>query len=333
MRSRVLSGAIVAVLFSALTLGLSACTPTDTDENTPPPPVAFTMVNGQPVARVCLPLTIQDMDLTSYASLDDEDGTLDWEASGNAKVKAGTEFVVGTALPNTHVVTDKKSDFLVRDFTFELDVLDSRGGSHWTWSEIDHGYLKEGKWLDGDGDPTTKPCVPGSCPSTKTKCTQKWTGLASAQLPEPTISPAARPLASPSPTQSTIAPIAFTRVNGVATARLCANLEVDVQVFSQSLVDGDPSSGYYTVVEASSLKKDTFKAGTEWPVGKPLPGEKVGVGAQERPDLSKGYYRIELRNFGTSVYPTVDGTFNAKDLRDGQWLNAKGEPEASACAD
>ena len=87
---KVISGKLLLILSTILgVIVLSGC------DYFPADPVAFTRVDDVAVVRMCLPMTISSIELKTYASDDDYEGTAVWTASGAADVEEGVEFALG----------------------------------------------------------------------------------------------------------------------------------------------------------------------------------------------------------------------------------------------
>ena len=321
--------AVAIVLAGTVALSLAACDPVNSafNANQPPAPVAYTLVNGVPVVRACIPLTIEDIDITTYSSESDSEGTDVWEADGDVKVKAGQEFVLGSALSGETVETNKHREYLADDIGVDLSVDDVNGGYHDIFSQLSQGSFQEGAWLDGDGNGTSKPCSPGKCPSTTTGCTDRWHGIAAAEHPQPTIAPTGTAQSIPGVTTQ-VDPISFTQRDGAVYAELCAPIGANWQDLSPPPATSATTDGP-TYFDSSTNHRSP--AGTEWQLGKPLPGGKILDGGGQHFDFSKGVYSVSLMPSHGGI--EIDGSFEASGLVEGKWLNSAGVPEASACAD
>lgn len=148
----------------------------------------------------------------------------------------------------------------------------------------------------------------------------------------------ANPYGDPAPVKVPVKrSIAFTRIDGVPYAQLCAPVDVDEQDIYQSLIDTDPSKGWVDLEISTYTDGHTYAKGTRWRVGSLLPGQKVATGS-ETWDFSAGYYKIDLSYLVSpdlidSPDGDVIGKFNAATLTNGEWVDANGNPEPSACAD
>lgn len=137
-----------------------------------PDPVAFTMIDTQPVVRLCLPLTVTSVELKTYSSEDDYDGQIVWSSNGRHFFPAGSEFVVGAGQDGLVVTQDAGVDFLAGDFAVMIAVSSDAGGSWTTFTSIRTG-LSEGSWLDGYGEPTATPCMRSEC-MPMSACYNEW---------------------------------------------------------------------------------------------------------------------------------------------------------------
>ncbi len=138
-----------------------------------PDPVAFTMIDGQPVVRLCLPLTVTKVEVKTFSSEKDYEGQVVWSSDGWHFFPAGSEFVVGQGQNGLRVTQDDDSGFLRGEFAVMIDVSSNPGGSWTTHSHIDGTELVEGSWLDGYGDPTGTPCTRGEC-MPMSACYNEW---------------------------------------------------------------------------------------------------------------------------------------------------------------
>ena len=324
MRSRLIRIAAAIALASTVALSLAACDPGA--PNTPPPPVAYTSVNGNAVVRTCVPMTITDIAITDYDKL--AAGEILWEARGTAQEKAGTEFVLGATLPGLHVVTDRAKVTPNEFVEINMDLLDSTGKSHYIFTDLTEGDLRSGVWVDGSDIDTRAPCTPGTCPDNSGTCTGRWHGVAAAQLATPTIFPSPVSNSAVGPGKNTkLEPISFTLKSGLVYAELCAPLPVGTQTFSPPDAGFGDNNGPADV-ETSTTRKEP--AGTEWLLGAALPGGRIISGGGQQFTFSKGSYEEKLEpTFGGAQ---VDGKFQSQALAEGVWLDSAGDPEASACS-
>lgn len=127
--------------------------------------------------------------------------------------------------------------------------------------------------------------------------------------------------------------ISFTRIDGVPYARLCAPVDVEMETLSESLIDTDPSKGWVDLELSTLSFGRQYAMGTQWDVGKPLPGLKFANGAGQKLDFSKSYWKLDITYADGASDRDVVGRFNALTLVDGTWVDSKGNPESSACAD
>lgn len=147
---------VAVVLAGAIALGLSACDSFLAD------PVAFTVIDGTPVVRICIPLTVNRIQISTYAT-EDSNADVIWSARGSEAYPAGSELVLG-AVPEGFVAgVDDQVDWLPTTIAVKIDVKSVKGGSWQTFSYIEAGSLVEDVWLDGYGTPTDQPCVRGEC--------------------------------------------------------------------------------------------------------------------------------------------------------------------------
>lgn len=138
-----------------------------------PDPVSYTLIEGEPVARICIPLTVTDIRIKTYANPDDYTGRISWAASGSHYFEAGSELVLGQGFEGLPRTSDSGENFLSGRFAVEMEVSSSEGGDWTMFSILDGADFQEGKWLDGDGDSTSTPCVRGECPRFSA-CFNKW---------------------------------------------------------------------------------------------------------------------------------------------------------------
>ena len=157
----------VVLLGAALSTGLSAC------HTYLPDPLAFTVINGQPVVRTCIPLTITEVEVGTYDGEDDYESETYWSAQGSDYFPAGSEFVLGNGPEGFVVDVNEASIDLNETLSVSVDVDSASGGSWETFSRIEANTLVEGIWLDGWGDETEVPCGRGEClPSSV--CMNAW---------------------------------------------------------------------------------------------------------------------------------------------------------------
>jgi hypothetical protein len=138
-----------------------------------PDPVAFTMIDAQPVVRLCLPLTVTSVQVKTYSSENDYEGSIVWSSSGWHFFPAGSEFVIGEGQDGLAVTQDAGADFLTGDFAVMIAVTSNPGGSWTTFSRIDRDEFAEGSWLDGYGEPIDTPCTRGEC-MPMSACYNEW---------------------------------------------------------------------------------------------------------------------------------------------------------------
>ena len=140
-----------------------------------PEPLAFTLVDGRPIVRVCLPLTIGDIEIdkfgvtptvlpTSTATASQNEVT--WRAEGELEIAAGFEFVLGEAPPGYSVVVDAlgdDQDLTEGSFSVGIDVEHSVGRSWNASASFENITFVEGVWLDSYGEPIAVPCTRPDC--------------------------------------------------------------------------------------------------------------------------------------------------------------------------
>lgn len=183
---------LAGLILSAGVLALSGC------DQFLPDPLVFTRVAETPVVRMCLPMTINAVELKTYDDADENDhtGTPVWTARGSAVIEEGTEFALGTALEGLEITSgsadpDEVVAALGSEYAISIEAVDSYG-EHDFFASIDAGELDEATWVDALGPVESpclrKPCAPGYA------CFNQWphpTGPALA--PDPTWSPALTP--------------------------------------------------------------------------------------------------------------------------------------------
>ncbi|MDZ4046155.1 MAG: hypothetical protein U1E32_10305 [Rhodoglobus sp.] len=158
-----------------------------------PEPLSFTMVDGEPVVRVCLPVTITEVAINAYP--DTEDGEFStavevWRAGGNASVGAGHEFILGRTFDDLSVLVGDEvlSELPGLPFSVEIRVSSERGGS-WTTFSYFETELREGAWVDSYGQEQAVPCTRPDC-KPGWACHNEWPEPdGEPTRPEPTIVP------------------------------------------------------------------------------------------------------------------------------------------------
>jgi hypothetical protein len=128
--------------------------------------------------------------------------------------------------------------------------------------------------------------------------------------------------------------ISFTRIGDADYAQLCVPFEADFQTMSESLIDNDPSKGWVDVFIADSRLDESLPAATEWKLGTAMRGQSVDAGAGQVFDFTQGYFKVDVSHLDPSGSREIEvvGEFRGQDLTNGVWLDAKGNPETSACA-
>lgn len=171
-----------------------------------PDPVAFTLVDGTPVVRICAPVTITDVEVTDLVGeadmrvpantagpLHDE---LVWDAHGSFSAPAGTEFALESTPPaGLTVIADGSHNRGSGREEIRLELSSVAGGSWQTESELDRSMLQPGIWLDGYGQVTDAPCTHEPC-DPLAACFDNWpipTGHATELQPTFTPSPSSPP--------------------------------------------------------------------------------------------------------------------------------------------
>ena len=96
-----------------------------------PDPVAFTMIDAQPVVRLCLPLTVTSIQVKNYSGESDHEGQIVWSSNGWHFFPAGSEFVLGEGQDGLAATQDAGVDFLAEKFAVMIAVSSHPGGS-WT---------------------------------------------------------------------------------------------------------------------------------------------------------------------------------------------------------
>ncbi len=157
--------ALSVAVAGAVTVGLTAC------DQFLPDPVAFTVIDGTPVVRVCIPLTITEVSITTVP--EGQGAGESWVARGSDYFRAGTEFALDAAPEGFTVIEHTEIDLTGTSTYVEIEVDSARGGSWSTFSPIDASALKEGVWLDGYGSPTEVPCLREEC-SPMATCFNEW---------------------------------------------------------------------------------------------------------------------------------------------------------------
>jgi hypothetical protein len=178
---------IVAILVA---VGLSGC------DQLLPEPLAFTLVDGRPVVRTCIPLEVTGQSISVYSSEEDYESEMVWFSAGRAAFEAGTEIELGAQIEGLGSVGPADDAFLSSEFKFEMDVESEEGGNWTATAVFSEGDLAEGRWIDSRGEELTTPCTHEPC-SPQAACFNNW--------PEPTglpteVEPTFRP--SPTPTSS-----------------------------------------------------------------------------------------------------------------------------------
>jgi hypothetical protein len=136
-----------------------------------PEPLSFTMVDGRPIIRVCLPVTVSYVEIDTFDEdarppYFEEDAIPIWWAEGDVFMDAGTEFVLGAAPDGFTVVLDDVAsapDYLDGTFSVHMGVEHGNGSSWEASSFFDSATFEEGVWLDSQGDPLEMPCTRPDC--------------------------------------------------------------------------------------------------------------------------------------------------------------------------
>jgi hypothetical protein len=165
----------MTLTIAAATAGLVGC------DHFAPDPMAFTVVQGTPIVRICLPVEITAVSLKTYSDDDDHTGRVVWTAIGQAAVEGGAEFALRVAPPGMRVSREGTVDFAHERFGVSITASDSYG-EHEFSAYLGEGDLEEDVWTDGyravDQPCVREPCPPGFA------CWNQW--------PQPTGSPTER---------------------------------------------------------------------------------------------------------------------------------------------
>ncbi len=168
-----LRAVVIAGVVALVTTGLTGC------HQWSPDPIAVTTVGDTAVARICLPMTLTAIRLTSGTGAD----SAVWEARGELAVAAGTELPLGEAPEGWSITHDDRAGALTPPFTIRV-TADDDYGDHVFKTTVEPDTLQAGVWLDGYGEPTDSPC-------TREPCSPGWGCLN--QWPEPTGAPTRLP--------------------------------------------------------------------------------------------------------------------------------------------
>ncbi len=312
--------AIVALVGSLLAASLAGCDPI------PLGPIAFTDVAGNPIARLCVSATINEISLRQYTIAGDSEGTVVWEAIGHASVAAGTEIQLGGNIPGLSVWGDEFDiNNLVGDFALHIEEQDSVGHSDEIIGSFTSKDLKEGKWLDAEGARTSKPCVSGAC-DPGVSCNQVWPNHQSATGLIPTAVPT--PNGTPFPVT---VPISFGLVGGEPVATVCIAADVGNLEVERARAPGQRTKGFQPAY--GSFAATHIARGATIELGSYAPSSVGSSPTRTGPEpYLRGDFRVSMDVASASgMSATTGGTFRGSDLREGRWLNSSGKPEATAC--
>jgi len=145
---------IVAVLIAT---GLSAC------DQFIPDPLAYTLVDGQPVVRICVPLTITQQRISHNSGNGPTEFEVVWSSSGLAELPVGAELALGGPVEGLTIDTPDAVDLFDEIFRFEMEVSNEEGGEWSTFAFFQPGEIKEGEWSDGQEGELAAPCTHEEC--------------------------------------------------------------------------------------------------------------------------------------------------------------------------
>lgn len=121
-----------------------------------PPPVSFTLRDGQPIVRLCTSMTVHEVRVEDYVSRADPPGAIMWRESGPVDLPGGTEIPLG--ISSHRMETDSVADDLLNsDLSVRLVVSDVDASAWNTTETIDlqtplgNEQFVEGVWIGGLG--------------------------------------------------------------------------------------------------------------------------------------------------------------------------------------
>jgi hypothetical protein len=168
LKSIIVATVIVALIAAVIFVVYTVTKPTLPDQLIPDP-LAFTVVDGTPIARTCIDLRVDEQSLDTYTSDDDTTGTRVWSATGEATLPAGTEFALGLPLDGFTVDGGFPADLPSLQFAYSVHVVD---GGHLLAIFTNH-ELAPGVWTNSLGDRMTTPCTHEPC-DPEANCINDW---------------------------------------------------------------------------------------------------------------------------------------------------------------
>jgi hypothetical protein len=168
LKSIIVATVIVALIAAVIFVVYTVTKPTPPDQLIPDP-LAFTVVDGTPIARTCVDLRVDEQVLYTYTGDDDTTGTQVWSATGDATLPAGTEFALGQPLDGFTVDGDFPADLPSLQFAYSMHVVD---GGHMLAIFTNH-ELQEGAWYNNLGDRMAPPCTHEPC-DPEANCINDW---------------------------------------------------------------------------------------------------------------------------------------------------------------
>jgi hypothetical protein len=191
-KATVIATVVVLAVAAAVFFGYQATRPAIEDQLIPEA-LAFTVVDGTPIVRICAPMVISEQELRIYHGDTDYDGTVPWSATGSISLPAGTEFALAEPLDGFVAAGTAPEGFVTTDFAYALRF--ESGGS--AFAVFSRDQPTEGSWTDSSGDPMPVPCRHEPCDPAK-NCIGDWpepTGRATD--PTPTFAPTSTPTTAP----------------------------------------------------------------------------------------------------------------------------------------
>ena len=128
-----------------------------------PPPISFTLRDGEPIVRLCVGMTVEEVRVEAYSARSSTPGTTRWEGLGPVVLQAGSELVLGAS--SEGLTGDPEGvDVLAEDLSVRLIVSKIDSG-HWQTSDtielqtpLGNEQFVEGVWIGGNAEVIKSAC-------------------------------------------------------------------------------------------------------------------------------------------------------------------------------